>query len=109
MHCDDCDWRQQDAPWWGHQHHHEIQQLKRRMDKMSEQQSHLDADVQALNDGLTAIEAEIAALKAANPGVDFTGLDTAVSRVTADVPAPVDAPPADGSGDGSADAGTPSA
>jgi hypothetical protein len=75
---------------------------------MSEQQSHLDAAVQALNDGLTAVEAEVAALKAANPTVDFTGLDAAVSRVQGDVPAPVDAPPAD-SGDGSADAGTPSA
>lgn len=50
-------------------------------------QEQLDADVQALNDGLAAVEAEIAALKDQAPEtLDFTGLDSAVSRLKADAP-----------------------
>jgi hypothetical protein len=75
---------------------------------MSESQQHLDADVQALTDatnamgdGVTAIEAEIAALKQqpAADALDFTKLDAAkdnlnavLARVQGDAPAPT--PPA---------------
>lgn len=59
-------------------------------------QEQLDADVQALNDGLTAVEAEIASLKNQPPAaaLDFTGLDSAVARLKSDAPPPVVAPPA---------------
>lgn len=71
---------------------------------MSEQ-SHLDADVATLTAFVTDIEAEVAALKAANPAVDFTALDALVATAQANdpgapaapapTPAPVDTPPAD--------------
>lgn len=57
--------------------------------QMTDDASHLAADVQAENDALTAIEAEIANLKsqpAAAP-LDFTGLDAVVARLKGDAPA----------------------
>lgn len=66
--------------------------------QMTDDASHLAADVQAENDALTAIEAEIAALKAqpAAAPLDFTGLDAVVSRLKGDAPAaPVDSAPTD--------------
>lgn len=55
----------------------------------ADNQAKLDTDVQALTDGLTAVEQEIADLKN-QPGaenLDFTGLDGAVSRLQGDEPA----------------------
>lgn len=58
---------------------------------MSVSLDQLTADVNTLqttlNTGLTDLAAEIAALKAANPGVDFTSLDTIVNNMTAQVKA----------------------
>lgn len=69
-----------------------VRSLTESMVQLMSDQSHLDADVQALGAGLDAIEAEIAQLKQANPAVDFTGLDAAVSRLQADAPAPGPSP-----------------
>lgn len=57
-------------------------------------QSHLDADVAALGGVLSDIEAEVAALKAANPAVDFTALDALVASAQANDPGAPAAPPA---------------
>lgn len=71
-----------------------FRQLIQGENKVSDTQSHLDADVAALAASLASIEAEIADLKAAHaPAVDFTGLDNAVATAKGLVPAPV-APPA---------------
>jgi septal ring factor EnvC (AmiA/AmiB activator) len=84
-----------------------LRALTKEIHRMSESQQHLDADVQAvtdtmtaIGDGMTAIEAEIAALKN-QPGtatLDFTALDAAkdnlnavLARIQGDAPA---APPA---------------
>ena len=59
------------------------------------QQADLDAAVQSINDSLTAIEAEVAQLVAAqqaNKPLDFTNLQTLVARAQADVP-PTQPPP----------------
>jgi predicted negative regulator of RcsB-dependent stress response len=68
--------------------------LTTKVDKLMSDQSHLDAQVAAINAGVAAlttaatnIAAEIAALKAANPAVDFTGLDAAVASLGAAVTA----------------------
>lgn len=63
-------------------------------DLMADQDT-LNAAVTSLDDALTAIETEVAALKAAVPApLDFTALDTAVARAQAVAPAsaPVPAP-----------------
>jgi transposase len=83
---------------------HTLEHLIRMENTMTEfanDQAHLDADVQAETDSLTAVEAEIAALKAqpAATALDFTALDAATARLKGDapavaVPAPVDVPPA---------------
>ena len=76
--------------------------INRKLDVIMSQQDDITADVQAVNQAVTdlgtattAIEAEITALKAANPAVDLTGLDaavgslkTAVSGVAAIAPPP---------------------
>jgi len=51
-------------------------------------QDKLDADVAELTAATSAISAEIDALKAANPAIDFTGLDSAVSALQGLVPPP---------------------
>ena len=60
-------------------------------------QAQLDAAVQALTDGLTNIEAEIAGLKSqpAVASLNFTALDAVVARLKTDetvAPAPAPAP-----------------
>lgn len=74
-----------------------ITRLEHLMTQFSSDQAHLDADVTALTDGLTAVEAEIAALKSQPQAsaLDFTALDAAVARVTADVPAATPTPVAE--------------
>ena len=59
-----------------------------KLDVLMTQQDDLTADVQAIDQAVTdlgtaatAIEAEIAALKAANPALDLTALDTAVGSL----------------------------
>ena len=59
-----------------------------KLDVIMTQQDDLAADVQAIDQAVTdlgtaatAIEAEIAALKAANPALDLTALDTAVGSL----------------------------
>lgn len=56
--------------------------------KIMDDQQHVDAEVEAIGAVVTDlaaaaanIEAEIAALKTANPAVDFTGLDVAVASL----------------------------
>lgn len=70
-------------------------------------QSHEDADVAqilglvtSLTTGVAAVADEIAVLKAANPGVNFTGLDGAVTALSGvndslQTLVPVVAPPVD--------------
>ena len=79
-----------------------ITTVNRKLDVIMSQQDDITADVQAIGQAVTglgtattSIEAEIAALKAANPAVDLTGLDaavgslkTAVSGVAAIAPPP---------------------
>jgi hypothetical protein len=64
-------------------------------------QEHADALAATLNtmdatlkSGLAAITAEIATLKASNPAVDFTGIDTAVANLGTDVAAAAAVAPA---------------
>jgi aryl carrier-like protein len=67
--------------------------------KLMTDQEHLDADVQALGAGLDEIVAEIDALKAQHPAVDFTALDAVVARVQGvaadNAPPPADEPAPD--------------
>lgn len=69
--------------------------IMREIKRMTDDQSHLDQDVQALTAGISNVEAEIAALKNQPPAaqLDFTALDAAVARLAGDAPTP-DAPPA---------------
>jgi hypothetical protein len=73
-------------------------------------QDKLDADVAAENTAISAIEAEIAALKNQPPAasLDFTGLDAAVAKLQGDAPAPI-AAPTDPSVTQPADPNTPAA
>lgn len=83
----------------------------RKEEKIMTDQENIDADVAAVEAVVTDeaaavanIEAEIAALKSANPAVDLSGLDKAVADLKGaqagvdalETPAPVDVPPADG-------------
>jgi len=65
-----------------------VQVANQKLDVIMSQQDDLTADVQAIDQAVTdlgtaasAIEAEIAALKAANPALDLTALDTAVGSL----------------------------
>jgi predicted negative regulator of RcsB-dependent stress response len=65
-----------------------INTANKKLDVLMSQQDDLAADVQAIDQAVTdlgtaasAIEAEIAALKAANPALDLTALDTAVGSL----------------------------
>ena len=65
-----------------------ITTANRKLDVLMSQQDDLAADVQIVDQAVTdlgtaatAIEAEIAALKTANPALDLTGLDTAVGSL----------------------------
>lgn len=84
-------------PEWARRISGELRTLMKEIRKLTDDQAKLDADVQALNDGLTNIEAEIASLKnqPAAATLDFTALDAAVARIKGDEtapPAPVVAP-----------------
>lgn len=65
-----------------------------KLDQIMSEQSHLEADVATLTTFVNDIEAEVAALKAANPDVDFTSLDALVATVSAEDPGPQPTPPA---------------
>ena len=83
-----------------------IRLANQKLDVIMSQQDDLTADVQIVDQAVTdlgtaatAIEAEIAALKAANPALDLTALDTAVGSLKTAVSgvgaiAPPAAPPA---------------
>ena len=65
-----------------------IRLANQKLDVIMSQQDDLTADVQAIDQAVTdlgtaatAIEAEIAALKNANPALDLTALDTAVGSL----------------------------
>ncbi len=87
-----------DRPHWGHHMERRLTSLLHQILNQGAQimsdQSHLDTDVQALTDGLTAVESEIAALKnqPGAPALDFTALDATVARLKSDAPAPSPAP-----------------
>jgi hypothetical protein len=68
-----------------------LNRIDRKVNHLMTDQDRLDADVAALGTGLAVVAQEIADLKAANPALDFTGLDKAVSDLAALAPA---APPA---------------
>lgn len=53
--------------------------LMSEQDQVNAAAQQIEADVAAENTALTAIQAEIAALQAGNPAVDFTALNTAVA------------------------------
>lgn len=74
---------------------HHLARLEKLMTEINADQAHLDADVQAENDAIAIIEAEIAAFKAVPLGtpLDFTALDNAVARLRSDAP-PAVTPPA---------------
>ena len=59
-------------------------------DALAAQLTAMDATLKA---GVAAITDEIAALKAGNPSVDFTALDTAVETLGTDVTAAAAIPP----------------
>lgn len=87
-------------PWWASELLHAVHGLRESMVMLVSDQSHLDADVQALVAGLDAIEQEIAALKnqPQAASLDFSALDAAVSRLQGDAqppapPTPPDQPP----------------
>jgi hypothetical protein len=73
----------------------ELATLNAKVDLMSQtNQQHADAIAAqlttidaTLKTGVAAITAEIATLKAANPAVDFTAVDTAVANLGTDVAA----------------------
>jgi hypothetical protein len=66
-----------------------VQALTAKVALMADQQAEIAADVAAIQAGVqalgvadTAIQAEIAALKAANPQLDLTALDAAAASLT---------------------------
>lgn len=65
-----------------------ITTANKKLDIIMSQNDELNSDVQAISQAVTdlgtastAIEAEIASLKSANPALDLTGLDTAVASL----------------------------
>lgn len=71
-----------------------LQELHAKVDVIMTQQDDINADVTTIEQGVanlgtaaTAIQAEIAALKAANPGLDLTALDQAAADLTGAVTA----------------------
>lgn len=89
-----------EAPFWVRPLFKKLDKIIRKVDAMTDNQAHLDADVAAILDAVSAIESEIATLKAQPEAenIDFTGLDAAVARIQGDVPAesaPVDSTPVD--------------
>jgi hypothetical protein len=89
-----------DAPFWVGAIIKRLNKINRKVNIMTDNQTKLNEDVQAILGGLAAIENEIATLKAqpAAEDIDFSGLDAVVARIQGDVPgdsvigAPVDAP-----------------
>jgi septal ring factor EnvC (AmiA/AmiB activator) len=78
-----------------------LHQLHRKVDIMSEQQTQVDQDVQAvegdvaaINEAVTAIQAEISGLQSANPGIDLSGLNSAVNDLANATAAVSAVPPA---------------
>jgi hypothetical protein len=67
--------------------------VERRLEILMSQQDEINADVTELDTAFTAIQAEIAQLQQANPGLDLTALKTAVDAVAGIAPA---APPVTG-------------
>jgi hypothetical protein len=55
------------------------EKLMSQQDDISQVAGAIEADVQALNDGVAAIQAEIAQLQAQNPALDLSGLQQAVA------------------------------
>ena len=71
-----------------------LQLLHQKVDIVTEQQDDINADVTTIEAGVaalgtaaTVIQAAIAALKAANPSLDLTGLDKAAADLTGAVTA----------------------
>ena len=62
--------------------------IEAKVDKLMSEQAELNTDVANLVAAVAAVSAEIDALKAANPAIDFTGLETAIASVQALAPAP---------------------
>jgi prefoldin subunit 5 len=67
--------------------YHTLQRIERKVDLIMSEQSEIDQDVATLNAAVTNIQAEIAALQAANPALDLSALQTAVAAVAAIAPA----------------------
>jgi predicted negative regulator of RcsB-dependent stress response len=63
-----------------------LQQLHLKVDIVTEQQDEINADVAELTAAVGTIQAEIAALQAANPTLDLTALKSAVDAVAAIAP-----------------------
>ncbi len=59
---------------------------------MADQQAEIDTDVAAIGSAVTNIQAEIAALQAAQPQLNLAALDAAVAQLAAVAPAPAPAP-----------------
>jgi peptidoglycan hydrolase CwlO-like protein len=70
--------------------YHTLQRIERKVDLIMSEQAEIDQDVAELNTAVTNIQAEIAALQAANPALDLSALQTAIAAVAAIAPA---APP----------------
>lgn len=103
MHCNDCRWPHDDAPDWAHTLNHNLFTIAKEITTMSADQSHLDADVNALGVAFAQVVAELKA-QAGAEHLDFAAADAFVATVqgeaTADAPVeapPVDQPPVDGS------------
>lgn len=56
-----------------------LRKIMSQQDDLNTDVTALEASVAAINTAVTAVAAEIAALQAANPGVDLTGLNQAVT------------------------------
>lgn len=69
-----------------------LERMEHRLSDISASQAHLDAAVATLTTFVQDVEAEVAALKAANPTIDFTALDALVATATADDPGPQPTP-----------------
>lgn len=59
---------------------------------MADQQAEIDTDVAAIGSAVTNIQAEIAALQAAQPQLNLAALDAAVAQLASVAPAPAPAP-----------------
>ena len=98
MHCDLCVWvsethRDDNPPEWVHELHHLMKTIERKLDHVSENQTHLEQDVAAIGTAFAVAIAELKQQVADGQTLDFTSADALVAQVQAEAAADAPVPP----------------